>query len=175
MKKELNKIPFWKWYMAKVSMWSTGPAASTMRQMVMTASTSWQRGVPSLFFLEGTRSEPGNQQISPGHSRPYRRIGATVIPVALNTGLFWGKAIFKTTWENDYPVPSRHANRLKQETIYTTESAIEDTTRDLEQEALRGHPHLYLNPVEKQIYRFFQWIKFNQMWTKRGSSCGNKS
>ena len=30
------------------------------------------------------------------------------------------------------------------------ESAIEDTTRDLEQEALRGHPHLNLNlnPVE---------------------------
>ena len=89
-------------------------AANGQRQRAYTGRGAFHR-----YFPEGTRSEPGKPTyIIRGIAALYRRIGATVIPVALNTGLFGAERIFKTTWENDYPVPSRHANRPKQETIY---------------------------------------------------------
>ena len=86
----------------------------------------------------------------PGIAALYRRSGATVIPVALNTGLFWGRRQFLK-----HPgkmiiqfLPAMPIDLDRKQFMSQLESAIEDTTRDLEQEALRGHPHLHLNPVE---------------------------
>ena len=154
MKKELNKIPFWKWYMAKSQhvVIDRSGAASTMRQMVSDSEHILAEGRSIVIFPEGTRSEPGKtNKYHPGIAALYRRIGATVIPVALNTGLFWGRRQFLK-----HPgkmiiqfLPAMPIDLDRKQFMSQLESAIEDTTRDLEQEALRGHPHLYLNPVEK--------------------------
>ena len=153
MKKELNKIPFWKWYMAKSQhvVIDRSGAASTMRQMVSDSEHILAEGRSIVIFPEGTRSEPGKTNTyHPGIAALYRRIGATVIPVALNTGLFWGRRQFlkqpgKMTIQF---LPAMPIDLDRKQFMSQLESAIEDTTRDLEQEALRGNPHLHLNPVE---------------------------
>ena len=153
MKRELNKIPFWKWYMAKSQhvVIDRSGAASTMRQMVSDSEHILAEGRSIVIFPEGTRSEPGKtNKYHPGIAALYRRIGATVIPVALNTGLFWGRRQFLK-----HPgkmiiqfLPAMPIDLDRKQFMSQLESAIEDTTRDLEQEALRDHPHLHLNPVE---------------------------
>ena len=44
------------------------------------------------------------------------------------------------------PLPS---NLDRKQFMSKLETTIENTTRDLEKEALRHHPHLHLNPVNK--------------------------
>ena len=153
MKKELNRIPFWKWYMAKSQhvVIDRSGAASTMRQMITDSEHILAEGRSIVIFPEGTRSEPGTTNIyHPGIAALYRRIDAKVIPVALNTGLFWGRRKFlkhpgKMTIQF---LPALPSNLDRKQFMSQLESAIEDTTRNLEQEALRYHPHLHLNSVE---------------------------
>ena len=97
MKRELNRIPFWKWYMAKSQhvVIDRSGAASTMRQMVSDSEHILAEGRSIVIFPGGTRSEPGKtNKYHPGIAALYHRVGATVIPVALNTGLFWGRRQF---------------------------------------------------------------------------------
>ena len=154
MKRELNSIPFWKWYMAKSQhvVIDRSGAASAMRQMVANSQQILAEGRSIVIFPEGTRSRPGTANIyHPGIAALYRRTGATVIPVALNTGLFWGRRQFlkhpgKMTMQF---LPALPSGLDRKQLMSQLETAIEDATRDLEQEALNRHPHLHLNPVDK--------------------------
>ena len=105
-----------------------------------------------VIFPEGTRSLPGTgNTYHPGIAALYRRTGATVIPVALNTGLFWGRRQFlkhpgKMTVQF---LPALPSNLERKQFMSQLETAIEDATRNLEQEALKHHPHLNLKFVDK--------------------------
>lgn len=153
MKKELNSIPFWKWYMAKSQhvVIDRSGAASAIRQMVADSEHILAEGRSIVIFPEGTRSRPGTANIyHPGIAALYRRTGATVIPVALNTGLFWGRRQFLK-----HPgkmimqfLPALPNGLDRKQFMFQLESAIEIATRDLEQEALRQHPHLHINHVD---------------------------
>ena len=97
MKKELLKIPFWGWYVRKVKSISidrTGGSAA-LKGMVADTNARLTENRPVVIFPEGTRTSAGSHlPFHPGVAALYSMTEATVVPVALNTGLFWGRHVF---------------------------------------------------------------------------------
>jgi 1-acyl-sn-glycerol-3-phosphate acyltransferase len=97
LKKELLAIPFWGWCAAKSG--SIGvdrsAGASALKAMVRDVEDELARGTPIVIFPEGTRTEPGKRgTYHPGIAALYARTKAPVVPVALNSGVFWGRREF---------------------------------------------------------------------------------
>ena len=64
--------------------------ASTLRGMVTSARARLKEGRPIVIFPEGTRTPPGQRRpYHPGVAALYNALGVPVVPVALNSGLFW--------------------------------------------------------------------------------------
>lgn len=105
LKKELLLIPLVGWYMRKARMISVDrkAGASALRHMLRQAETAIADGRQIIIFPEGTRVAPGDHKPwQPGVGALYGRFGSQVpvVPVALNTGLFWGRnSFFKTPGE----------------------------------------------------------------------------
>ena len=141
MKGELNRIPFWKWYMNKcqhvVVDRSGGPSA--MRQMISDVSDILISGRSIVIFPEGTRSAPGDTKLyHPGVAALYSHTNAKIIPVALNSGLFWGRRQFikkPGTLAIQFlpPIPK---NLDRKAFMKELELRIESATRNLENEIL---------------------------------------
>ncbi|MGY8999303.1 MAG: lysophospholipid acyltransferase family protein [Rhodospirillales bacterium] len=97
MKSELTRIPFWGWYMKKSShilVDRTGGAGS-MRDMIAKAKTIMTNGRSIAIFPEGTRMPPGTiGKFHPGVAAIYTQLEATVVPVAVNSGVFWPRREF---------------------------------------------------------------------------------
>lgn len=94
MKKELLAIPLYGWFSQRMGMIPIDRAGSAgaMRQMLRAADRIKAEGRPVLIFPEGTRSAPGAvPDYRPGVAGLYRHLKVPVVPVALNSGLFWGK------------------------------------------------------------------------------------
>ncbi len=99
LKKELLLIPLFGWFLAKAGMIAidrSGKAAA-LKKMVADAKAVFAEGRPVVIFPEGTRVAPGHHRAyQPGIAALYAQLGVPVVPVALNSGLFWGrKAILK--------------------------------------------------------------------------------
>lgn len=97
LKKELLAIPIYGWYLQRTKMISidreAGPSA--LRRMLRQAEEELGRGRPLVIFPEGTRVAPGERlPYHPGVAALYSRTGAAVVPVAVNSGLFWGRRSF---------------------------------------------------------------------------------
>jgi 1-acyl-sn-glycerol-3-phosphate acyltransferase len=97
LKRELLSIPLFGWYMRKVGMIAIDRAAgaSALRNMARQSVEVFAQGRSLLIFPEGTR-------VPPGQSRPYHsgiaglygQLKVPVVPIALNSGLFWGRRSF---------------------------------------------------------------------------------
>ena len=94
LKKELHRIPFWGMaadQYGAISVDRSG-GASALKQMVADTKDRLQRGFSIIIFPEGTRSAPGNKlPYQPGVAAMYNAADVPVIPVAVNSGLFWGR------------------------------------------------------------------------------------
>ena len=141
MKGELNRIPFWKWYMSKsqhVIVDRTG-GASAMRKMIADTRDILSNGRSVVIFPEGTRTAPQETQpYHPGIAALYSQINVTVVPVALNSGYFWGRRQFikqpgKLTVQFLPPIPK---DMDRKAFMAELEKRIETATRKLEKEAL---------------------------------------
>jgi 1-acyl-sn-glycerol-3-phosphate acyltransferase len=92
MKSELLWIPLYGWCCLKAGMIPIdrrGGAAS-LKAMVQSARRAVERQQPIIIFPQGTRTAPGTQaSYQPGVAAIYRGLGIPVVPVALNSGLFW--------------------------------------------------------------------------------------
>ena len=92
LKKELLSIPFYGWYLKKygsISIDRSG-GAKALRAMVQDARDAIDAGRPIVVFPEGTRTAPGEHvKYQSGVAALYRELGVPVVPVALNSGLFW--------------------------------------------------------------------------------------
>jgi 1-acyl-sn-glycerol-3-phosphate acyltransferase len=97
MKRELLWVPLFGWFLAKVGVVAvdrTG-GAPALRRLVRDAQAKLDQGRPLVIFPEGTRTEPGRQRpYQPGVAALYVQLGVPVVPVALNSGLFWGRRSF---------------------------------------------------------------------------------
>nr|WP_298690248.1 lysophospholipid acyltransferase family protein [uncultured Dongia sp.] len=99
LKKELLMIPVFGWFLARVGMIAIDRSgkASALKKMVGDAKAMFSAGRPVVIFPEGTRVAPGAKKpYQPGIAALYVQLAVPVVPVALNSGLFWGrKAIVK--------------------------------------------------------------------------------
>lgn len=97
LKRELLRIPFWGWYLWRMKMIAIdrGAGSSSIKHMVKQAKAALAHGRSIIIFPEGTRTRPGETpHYHPGIVALYSTLGVPVVPVALNSGLFWGKNAF---------------------------------------------------------------------------------
>ncbi len=97
LKKELLYLPFWGWYLWRMKMIAIDRAAkaSSMKHMIKQAKTVIAEPRSIVIFPEGTRTPPGAQSTyHPGIVALYSQLKVPVVPVALNSGLYWGRDAF---------------------------------------------------------------------------------
>ena len=97
LKQELLNLPLFGWYMRKCRMIPVDRKgrATALKRMAADARDRAAAGRPILIFPEGTRVAPGQRRpYQPGAAALYGALGLPVVPVALNSGLFWGRRSF---------------------------------------------------------------------------------
>jgi 1-acyl-sn-glycerol-3-phosphate acyltransferase len=97
LKRELLFIPIVGWAMARAGNIAVerGEGARALRGLIRQAKAAIAEGRSILIFPEGTRVAVGDDR--PYHfgvAALYRQLGVAVVPVALNSGLFWGRRKF---------------------------------------------------------------------------------
>jgi len=94
LKDSLQLIPLIGWYIKRGGLIAIdrGAGASAMRRVLRAANHAVARQETILIFPEGTRTHPGQrQEYKPGIVALYHHCDAPLVPMALNTGYFWGK------------------------------------------------------------------------------------
>ncbi len=96
-KKELRQIPFYGWYAWRAeAVWidrSKGPRA--IRTLIRGAEAAIKQGRSIVMFPQGTRTAPGEiRPYQAGIAALYRAAKVPVVPVAINSGMYWGKRTF---------------------------------------------------------------------------------
>lgn len=97
IKKELVRIPVYGWLMNKAAMVPVDRTAGAraLRNMVRTARARLAEGRHIVIFPEGTRTAPGTHRAyHPGVAALYSQLAVPVVPVALNSGLYWPRRSF---------------------------------------------------------------------------------
>lgn len=94
LKQSLARIPVFGWYMkrGRAIIIDREAGAKALRPMVAAARSAMADGRPIAIFPEGTRTPVGvRRPYHPGVAVLYMQLGLPVVPVALNSGLFWGR------------------------------------------------------------------------------------
>ena len=145
LKYELTRIPVFGWYLMRGGCIriDRGGAARALRSLVEGARAAAAKGVSILIFPEGTRRAPEDPpDYKPGVAALYAALDLPVVPVALNSGLFWSRRSFmkrpgRITVEFLDPVPPG----LDRRTFMTElQSRIETATARLVAEARSQEP-----------------------------------
>jgi 1-acyl-sn-glycerol-3-phosphate acyltransferase len=69
--------------------------AGALRRMARDSASVFKQGRNLLIFPEGTRVPPGQHRpYHPGIAGIYGQLNVPVVPIALNSGLFWGRRAF---------------------------------------------------------------------------------
>lgn len=97
LKKELLWIPIFGWYLLRLRMIGIDRSggAKALSALVRDVKDRLSRGRSVVIFPQGTRTPPGvERDYLPGISAIYRQAETTVVPVALNSGMFWPRRSF---------------------------------------------------------------------------------
>ena len=97
IKRELFWIPFYGWYARKWRMIGVDRKGHTsaLKGMVKAARVEIESGRSVVIFPEGTRSAVGSRlPYQPGIAALYRNLAMSVVPVAVNSGVFWPRRSF---------------------------------------------------------------------------------
>jgi 1-acyl-sn-glycerol-3-phosphate acyltransferase len=136
IKRELGWIPFYGWYALKAGMIpiDRGAGANALRSLLAGGARAASEGRKIIIFPEGTRTAVGAAPAyQPGVFALYRRLGLPLVPVAVNSGLYWGRRQFskrpgKIIVEILPPLPPGGERRL---VMAALETAIEGATARL--------------------------------------------
>lgn len=147
LKKELMNIPFWGWCARKcgaIGVDRDGGGAA-LKKMVRDTEDRLRQGRQVIIFPEGTRASPGNRQpYQPGVAAIYAFTKSPVIPVALNSGLFWGRRSF-LKWPGTVTIeflPAIPPGLKRREFLAELERRIETASDALMAEAKEKYPYL---------------------------------
>lgn len=97
LKKELTRIPVFGWLLLRAGSVAVDRSAGTraMKKMMTETKAALANGHQVVIFPEGTRTAVGTEKdYQPGVSMLYG-LGGRVVPVALNSGLFWARHSFR--------------------------------------------------------------------------------
>ncbi len=97
LKQELMRIPVFGWYLARCRMLpiDRSGGGKALKDMVAAAQARAAEGRPIVIYPEGTRRAPGDPPAyHPGVAALYLALNLPVVPVALNSGLFWRRQAF---------------------------------------------------------------------------------
>jgi 1-acyl-sn-glycerol-3-phosphate acyltransferase len=97
LKRELKWIPLFGWYLSKADMIGVNRQAGgrTLLEMARAAHDEVHRGRQLIIFPEGTRrAVDAEPRYKFGVGQIYADCDVACLPVALNTGLFWGRRQF---------------------------------------------------------------------------------
>jgi len=150
LKKELTYIPFFGW-----AAWLYGlvpvdrsAGARAMKNMLAAAKKKAEQGRPIIIFPEGHRMKPGTtQKYKPGFLFMAQNLNLPVIPVALNTGMFWprnsakhfpGKVIIEFM---EPMQPGKDKNAFIEE----LQNRIENKCAELNAETVKNYPQTKVN------------------------------
>lgn len=147
LKKELTYIPIFGWAQHFYGMIAVDRAAggATLKKLLKEARDRMKQGRPIIIFPEGTRTKPGlTTEYKPGLVFLYQNLNVPVVPVALNTGLFWEKNSFlrhpgKIIIEFMEPLP---LGLEKKEFMKELQSRIETKCAELNAESVRNYPEV---------------------------------
>ncbi len=92
LKAELTQIPLYGWFCRKFEhiLVRRERAATALKAMLADAKARSNAGREVLIFAEGTRRLPGAApDYKPGYIALYEALGVPVVPLALNSGLYW--------------------------------------------------------------------------------------
>lgn len=94
VKRELLVIPIYGWYLERLGMVPIDrkAAGAAIREMLRRAQQETAQGRSIMIMPEGTRLPPGRTgRYHPGVAALYTVLDLPAVPVALNSGLFWGR------------------------------------------------------------------------------------
>ncbi len=97
LKRELMWLPFFGWGLWKAGMIPVdrGAGSQALSAMTKQAAVEVRSGRQLIIFPEGTRRPPGAEpKYKFGVAHLYAEIGVPCLPIALNSGLFWGRRQF---------------------------------------------------------------------------------
>jgi 1-acyl-sn-glycerol-3-phosphate acyltransferase len=97
LKKELTHIPIYGWYfraMGQIAI-DRGSAMEALDSIVRGCAERLKSGRSVIIFPQGTRTALGAKKpYKAGLAKVYRDTKAPVVPMALNSGVFWGRNSF---------------------------------------------------------------------------------
>lgn len=142
LKRELMFIPLFGWYAAKMNVVpvNRGKRSVALASMTQEAEQQYHDGRKIIIYPEGTRTRARAQpHYKYGVTHLYGELDATILPIALNSGLFWPRKSLKL-----YPgtivmefLPPIEPGMTKSEFSTELETRIEAASSALIDEALR--------------------------------------
>ncbi len=143
MKRELLAIPVYGWHARKVGMIAIDRknGAAALRRLVQAARDAAAMHRPIVIFPQGTRTAPGvSAPYQPGIAALYAKLDLPVVPLAVNSGLFWPRRRFAK-----YPgtivfefLPAIPPGLPRRQFMAELESAIETASLRLAAEGSHG-------------------------------------
>lgn len=153
LKKELTRIPVWGLYPKRMGLIAIDRSAGmeSMRAMIAGCRAAMDDKRNVIIFPQGTRVPPGAiDDYKPGLAKIYKDLNVPIVPMALNTGVYWARnAFFKKpgtiVFEFLPPIP---AGEPPLKAMKTLEEQLEAASDKLVQEA--GGPALGTVPPRKK-------------------------
>lgn len=136
LKQELMRIPLWGWYAWKYGNVPVDRSAGSraMLKMIGAARDVVKAGRDILIFPQGTRLNPGEwKAYKIGTAALYQALRVPVVPVALNSGVFWnrkGKLLRTGTITVEF-LPAIPAGTPRSAMMQQLQDAIETATNRL--------------------------------------------
>lgn len=152
LKKELAYMPFFGWtqyFYGMVPVDRKG-GAKAMKNMLKGVAKIVAENRPVVVFPEGTRCKPGTTKgYKPGFLFLAENLNLDVVPVAVNTGLFWAKSSFlryKGTAVIEFLPPMKvEKHQDKKAFMDKLEAVIETKCKELNDEAIAKYPWVKKN------------------------------
>jgi len=150
LKQELVKFPILNWYAKKSGMIAVDRqgGGAALKKMIRDARQRLDEGHSVIIFPEGTRAKPGTRNpYHPGIAALYSHCKVPVVPVALNSGLFWGRRAFtKQPGRIIVEFLPKMETGLKSRAFMTAlEKAQETASAALIEETIKRFPHTAKN------------------------------